>query len=88
MNSELTHNQTYAFRLPPFLIQQARGFADFHEYGVFTDKEIGGIGHSESHAMYTSPLRRRLNISIQLRAVRYFHPLPLFSSALRSMTTP
>ncbi|KIK62450.1 hypothetical protein GYMLUDRAFT_41898 [Collybiopsis luxurians FD-317 M1] len=45
INSQLTHNQTYAYRLPPTLIETARGLADFHENGVFSDKESGGIGN-------------------------------------------
>jgi len=45
VNTELIHNKTYAFRLPPTLIDQARGFADFHENGVFSDQEPGGIGN-------------------------------------------
>lgn len=46
MNSQLTHNKTYAHRLPPTLIEQARYWANFHEEGVFTDKNIDGIGNS------------------------------------------
>ncbi|KAJ7192197.1 histidine phosphatase superfamily [Mycena pura] len=45
MNNQLTYNQTYAFRLPPTLIEQARGLADFHEDGVFSDKEANGVGN-------------------------------------------
>lgn len=47
VNSELEHNKTYAYRLPPTFIEQAQGFVDFHEYGVFHSKEMGGIGNSE-----------------------------------------
>ncbi|KAG5640481.1 hypothetical protein DXG03_008373 [Asterophora parasitica] len=45
INTELTYNKTYAHRLPPTLVEQARHFADFHENGVFSDKDINGIGH-------------------------------------------
>ncbi|KAI9508375.1 phosphoglycerate mutase-like protein [Russula earlei] len=31
MNHQLTHNKTYAHRLPPTLIEQARHWANFHE---------------------------------------------------------
>lgn len=48
MNTELIHNQSYAYRLPPSLIEQARGLANFHEDGVFSDKDIVGIGNSWS----------------------------------------
>lgn len=46
MNTQLTYNKTYAYRLPPKLIETARGLADFHENGVFSDKESGGVGNS------------------------------------------
>ncbi|KAG6902283.1 hypothetical protein C0995_002215 [Termitomyces sp. Mi166 len=45
MNTQLVHNKTYAHRLPPTLIEQARHFADFHEDGVFSDKHINGVGN-------------------------------------------
>ncbi|RDB20580.1 Testicular acid phosphatase [Hypsizygus marmoreus] len=45
INTELIHNKTYAHRLPPTLIEQARAFADFHEDGVFSDKQIAGVGN-------------------------------------------
>ncbi|KIK95402.1 hypothetical protein PAXRUDRAFT_11471 [Paxillus rubicundulus Ve08.2h10] len=45
LNTQLVHNQTFAFRLPPTLIEQARGFADYKEDAVFSDKDLGGIGN-------------------------------------------
>ncbi|KDQ56464.1 hypothetical protein JAAARDRAFT_59326 [Jaapia argillacea MUCL 33604] len=45
MSSELMHNKSYAHRLPPSFIEQAQGWVDFHENGVFSDKEMGGIGN-------------------------------------------
>ncbi|KNZ72263.1 Testicular acid phosphatase like protein [Termitomyces sp. J132] len=45
MNTQLVHNKTYAHRLPPTLIEQARHFANFHEDGVFSDKHINGVGN-------------------------------------------
>lgn len=45
INSELIHNKTYAHRLPPTLIEQARHYANFHEDGVFSDKDINGVGN-------------------------------------------
>ncbi|KAG0699474.1 histidine phosphatase superfamily [Suillus ampliporus] len=43
--TELSHNKTYAHRLPPTLVEQARGFADYHENAIFSDKDVGGIGN-------------------------------------------
>ncbi|KAK2463031.1 hypothetical protein APHAL10511_004686 [Amanita phalloides] len=45
INTQLTHNRTYAHRLPPTFVEQARGFANFHEAGVFSDKDINGVGN-------------------------------------------
>ncbi|KAJ7655890.1 histidine phosphatase superfamily [Mycena rosella] len=45
MNTQLTYNQTYAYRLPPSYIDQARALADFHEDGVFSDAQANGIGN-------------------------------------------
>lgn len=46
MSSELVHNKTFAHRLPPTFIEQARGWADFRENAVFHDDAMGGIGNS------------------------------------------
>jgi len=45
MDSQLIYNQTYAYRLPPTLIEQAHGYANYHENVLFSDKEIGGVGN-------------------------------------------
>ncbi|KAJ6565823.1 histidine phosphatase superfamily [Mycena vulgaris] len=45
MNTQLTYNQTYAYRLPPTYIDQARALADWHEDGVFSDAQANGIGN-------------------------------------------
>ncbi|KAI0915356.1 hypothetical protein AcV5_003850 [Taiwanofungus camphoratus] len=46
VSSELIHNKTYAHRLPPTFIEQARGLADFRENLIFSDPDIAGIGNS------------------------------------------
>lgn len=51
VNTQLVHNQTYAFRLPPTLIDQARALADWHENGVFSDKDMTGIGNIAGRTM-------------------------------------
>ncbi|KAJ6452638.1 histidine phosphatase superfamily [Mycena sanguinolenta] len=45
MNTQLTYNQTYAYRLPPTYVDQARALADFHQDGVFSDAEANGVGN-------------------------------------------
>ncbi|KAG6331021.1 hypothetical protein ID866_8066 [Astraeus odoratus] len=45
LNTQLIHNQTFAYRLPPTLIEQARGYANYHEHAVFTDSDVNGIGN-------------------------------------------
>jgi len=54
MNHQLTHNKTYAHRLPPTLIEQARHWANFHEQGVFSDPSIGGIGNIAGRTLIQS----------------------------------
>ncbi|KAF7296844.1 hypothetical protein MIND_00915700 [Mycena indigotica] len=51
MSTQLTYNQTYAYRLPPTYVEQARGFADWHEDSVFSDTDAGGIGNIAGRTM-------------------------------------
>ncbi len=46
MSAELIHNITYAHRLPPTFVEQARGWADFRENAIFSDENANGIGNS------------------------------------------
>lgn len=43
--SFVRYNQTYAYRLPPTLINTARALANFHEDAMFSDDDINGIGN-------------------------------------------
>lgn len=54
MNTELIHNKTYAHRLPPTYIEQARGLADFRENLVFSDPAMAGIGNSAYNCAFQS----------------------------------
>ncbi|KIK59269.1 hypothetical protein GYMLUDRAFT_169798 [Collybiopsis luxurians FD-317 M1] len=45
MNVQNIHNATFHSRLPATMLAQARTLAAFHEYGVFTSPELGGIGN-------------------------------------------
>ncbi|KAH7883447.1 histidine phosphatase superfamily [Phlebopus sp. FC_14] len=56
VNTELVHNKTYAHRLPPTLIEQARGFANYHENAIFSDKDVGGIGNLAGRTILHSVL--------------------------------
>ncbi|KAF7376967.1 hypothetical protein MSAN_00114500 [Mycena sanguinolenta] len=51
MNTQLIYNQTYAYRLPPTYINQARALADFHENGVFSDEHANQIGNIAGRTM-------------------------------------
>ena len=75
MNTQLVHNKTYAYRLPPTLIKQARSLANFHENGVFSDKEIGGIGNSTSFPLFiVSPKSNKTNFfSFSCRTYPHAH---------------
>ena len=48
MNVNDIHNATFANALPSTFLPQARALANWHEYNVFTDPSISGIGNSES----------------------------------------
>ncbi|KAL4246296.1 Histidine phosphatase superfamily protein [Abortiporus biennis] len=54
VSSELIHNKTYAHRLPPTFLEQARGLADYRENAIFSDGNINGIGHLPSRAALSS----------------------------------
>lgn len=47
MNVQSIHNKTFADALPATFLNQARELANYHEYGVFTDTTLNGIGNSE-----------------------------------------
>lgn len=52
INSELVHNKTYAYRLPPTFIEQARHWANYHERGIFSsDEDINGIANIAGRTM-------------------------------------
>lgn len=69
LNTQLIHNQSFAFRLPPTLIEQARGFANYKENAVFSDKDIGGIGNSESLAVSQAIGTHVMRASVAGRAI-------------------
>ncbi|CCM06036.1 uncharacterized protein FIBRA_08282 [Fibroporia radiculosa] len=48
VSTQRTHNMTYAYRLPPTLVEQARGWANFRENLIFSDPEPTGIGNSRT----------------------------------------
>ncbi|KAH9888504.1 phosphoglycerate mutase-like protein [Cubamyces lactineus] len=57
VNSELIHNKTYAHRLPPTFIEQARGYANLREDAIYSDKAMDGIGNIASRAALSSILK-------------------------------
>ncbi|KAG2015225.1 hypothetical protein CC2G_008514 [Coprinopsis cinerea AmutBmut pab1-1] len=63
INSELIHNKTFAHRLRPTFIEQARHWANYHEAGVFSDDDINGIGNIAGRTMLHSILSSLERIS-------------------------
>ncbi|TEB38013.1 phosphoglycerate mutase-like protein [Coprinellus micaceus] len=63
INSELTHNRTFAHRLPPTFIEQARYWANYHETGVFSEKDINGVGNIAGRTILHSILSSLERIS-------------------------
>ncbi|THG94909.1 hypothetical protein EW026_g6653 [Hermanssonia centrifuga] len=56
MNVQSIHNATFARRLPPTFLEQARSLANYHEYGVFSDVDFSGIGNIAFRTMLPSVL--------------------------------
>ncbi|TCD62095.1 hypothetical protein EIP91_007470 [Steccherinum ochraceum] len=86
MNVQSIHNSTFSSRLPPTYLAQARDLANYHEYGVFSDPDFGGIGDIAGTAMLPTILtafQRIANASDPLKlhysAVAYKPLLTLFN---------
>ncbi|KAF9645921.1 phosphoglycerate mutase-like protein [Thelephora ganbajun] len=45
VNTQLTHNKTYAYRLPPTYVNQVRDLVNWHEDKIFSDSDMNGIGN-------------------------------------------
>ncbi|KAJ8074426.1 hypothetical protein PM082_015327 [Marasmius tenuissimus] len=45
ISTQLTYNQTFAYRLPPHVLERARTLANYHENGIFSDSKPSGIGN-------------------------------------------
>jgi lysosomal acid phosphatase len=71
VNSELTHNKTYAHRLPPTFIEQAQALANFHENGIFSDKNMAGIGNSSFIIFPRSVYNTQCNSLVAGRTISY-----------------
>ncbi|KDQ50371.1 hypothetical protein JAAARDRAFT_186303 [Jaapia argillacea MUCL 33604] len=74
VNVQSIHNKTFYDMLPPTFLEQAYYYANFHEYGVFSDVSPGGIGNIaiqtvlpsiftdlQSFANTSNPLKLALN---------------------------
>ncbi|KAJ7697892.1 hypothetical protein B0H17DRAFT_1197222 [Mycena rosella] len=93
INTQLTYNQTYAYRLPPSYLDRARALADFHKDGVFSDAEANGIGNIAGrtllHIILTSLERIASNddpLQMMVTDIVKDHPelkaIPKFGAAL------
>ncbi|PSS37028.1 hypothetical protein PHLCEN_2v1067 [Hermanssonia centrifuga] len=76
MNVQSIHNETFAARLPQGYLAQARALANYHEYGVFSDPSISGIGNIAGRTMLPSL------ITAMQRIVNQSDPLLLHYSAM------
>ncbi|KII86633.1 hypothetical protein PLICRDRAFT_43271 [Plicaturopsis crispa FD-325 SS-3] len=63
MNVQSIHNAAFAKALPPTFLAQARALANWHEYGVFTSPQIGGIGNIAGQAILPTILQGFTRIS-------------------------
>ncbi|KAI0685017.1 histidine phosphatase superfamily [Cytidiella melzeri] len=86
MNVQSIHNKTFADRLPPTFLAQARDLANYHEYGVFSDPSLEGIGNIAGRTILPSiitAMQRIVNASDPLlfhySAIAYKPFLSLFN---------
>jgi lysosomal acid phosphatase len=56
VHSQLTHNRTYAFRLPPTLAEQARHHVNVQQGAIFGSDEIGSIANIAGRTLLRSIL--------------------------------
>jgi len=63
MSAELTHNKTYAHRLPPTYLNQARSLLNWHEDAIFSDGDMTGIGNMAGRTTLHSVLTALERIS-------------------------
>ncbi|KAF9011496.1 phosphoglycerate mutase-like protein [Hymenopellis radicata] len=54
MNVENIHSASFMDNLPDTFLQQARDLANWHEYGVFSDSSLDGIGNIAARTMLPS----------------------------------
>lgn len=54
MSNELVHNKTYAYRLPPTFMEQARHWANVREDAIFGNDDMHSIGNVASRALLDS----------------------------------
>ncbi|KAH9845992.1 phosphoglycerate mutase-like protein [Lenzites betulinus] len=86
MNVQSIHNATFADALPKGYLEQARDLANWHEYNVFSDTSVTGIGNIAFRTMLPSVItavQRIANASDPLKlhysAIAYKPFLSLFN---------
>jgi hypothetical protein len=46
VSSQLMHNRSYAYRLPPSMVEQSRAFVNLHQAAIFSSPDIGSVANS------------------------------------------
>jgi lysosomal acid phosphatase len=72
VHSQITHNQTYAFRLPPTMIEQSRHHVNYHQGSIFSDADIGGIGNIAGRTILRSILGSLSRIAYNGEPLQFF----------------
>ncbi|KAH7885139.1 histidine phosphatase superfamily [Phlebopus sp. FC_14] len=86
MNVNNIHNATFAQTLPPTYLAQARALANWHEYNVFTDPSLTGIGNIAGQTILPSILNGFADIAeptnplkLMITAIAYKPFISLFN---------
>lgn len=73
MNVQSIHNATFANLVPPAAIAEARDLANWHEYGVFSDPNLGGIRNIAGRTILPSIIGGLENVANASNPLKIFY---------------
>uniref|UniRef100_A0A0W0G0D6 Phosphoglycerate mutase-like protein n=1 Tax=Moniliophthora roreri TaxID=221103 RepID=A0A0W0G0D6_MONRR len=73
INVENIHDSDFHNNIPATFVAQARDLANWHEYGVFSDKELSGIGNIPFRTMIPSVVESLQSIADESDPLKFVH---------------